>query len=228
MPCEPWPLIVQLDREKEVTGMFLSGHPLDHFKFEMKHYNVSSIADFNEFKEAITLHSNPNRPFRLIALVAEAQHKISKNGNKYGNFIIEDYSGKAAIILFTEDYLRFTPFLQQGQTVYITGYFKQRYNRDDFDFKVNGVSLVETMKRNMTRQLSIDIHPSMLSPDMIQFVEKNIKTHPGKSTLKINLAEPKQNLKISLVSMDSGFEMNDEMVEFLQSKPELEVQITTV
>jgi DNA polymerase-3 subunit alpha len=68
----------------------------------------------------------------------------------------------------------------------------------------------------------------MLSPDMIQFVEKNIKTHPGKSTLKINLAEPKQNLKISLVSMESGFEMNDEMVEFLQSKPELEVQITTV
>jgi DNA polymerase-3 subunit alpha len=227
-PCEPWPLIVQLDREKEVTGMFLSGHPLDHYKFEMKHYNVSSIADFNEFKEAITLHSNPNRPFRLIALVAEAQHKISKNGNKYGNFVIEDYSGKATIILFTEDYLRFTPFLQLGQTVYITGYFKQRYNRDDFDFKVNSVSLVETMKRNMTRQLSIDIHPSMLSPDMIQFVEKNIKTHPGKSTLKITLAEPKQNLKISLVSMESGFEMNDEMVEFLQSKPELEVQITTV
>jgi DNA polymerase-3 subunit alpha len=226
--CEPWPLIVQLDKEKEVTGMFLSGHPLDHFKFEMKHYGVTALADFNEFKEAITLHPNPNRPFRLIALVAEAQHKISKNGNKYGNFIIEDYSGKAAILLFTEDYLRFSPFLQQGQTVYITGYFKQRFNRDDFDFKVTGVSLVETMKRNMTKQLSIDIHPSIVSEDIIRFVEKNIKQHPGKSTLKINLSEPKQNWKISLVTMDRGFEMNDEMVEFLQSKPELEVQITTI
>jgi DNA polymerase-3 subunit alpha len=172
-PCEPWPLIVQLDREKEVTGMFLSGHPLDHFKFEMKHYNVSSIADFNEFKEAITLHSNPNRPFRLIALVAEAQHKISKNGNKYGNFIIEDYSGKATIILFTEDYLRFTPFLQQGtNSLYNRVISNNDTIRDDFDFKVNGVSLVETMKRNMTRQLSIDIHPSMLSPDMIQVCGK--------------------------------------------------------
>jgi len=45
--------------------------------------------------------------------------------------------------------------------------------------------------------------------------------------LRVNLAEPKQNWKISLVTMDKGFEMNDEMVEFLQSKPELEVQITT-
>jgi DNA polymerase-3 subunit alpha len=34
--CEHWPLIVQLEREKDVTGMFLSGHPLDHYKFEMR------------------------------------------------------------------------------------------------------------------------------------------------------------------------------------------------
>jgi len=201
---------------------------LDHFRFEMKHYGIISLADFNEFKEVITLHPNPNRTFRLIGLVAEAQHKISKNGNKYGNFIIEDYSGKTSILLFTEDYLRFTPFLQQGQTVYMTGYFKQRFNRDEFDFKVTSVSLVETMKRNMTKQLCIDIHPSIVTQEVIQFVEKNLKNHPGKSSLRFNLIEPKQNWKISLLTMDSGFEMNDEMVEFLQSKPELEVQITTV
>ncbi len=27
--------------------------------------------------------------------------------------------------------------------------------------------------------------------------------------------------------MDSGFEMNDEMIDFLENKPELEVQVTT-
>ena len=30
--CDPWPLTVQLDHEKEVTGMFLSGHPLDNYQ----------------------------------------------------------------------------------------------------------------------------------------------------------------------------------------------------
>ena len=80
--------------------MFLSGHPLDHYKFEMKHYGVTPIADFNEFKEAIKLQPNPNRMFRLIGLVADAQHKIARSGNKYGNFIIEDYSGKTEFVLF--------------------------------------------------------------------------------------------------------------------------------
>ena len=34
--CEPWILTELLDHEKEITGMFMSGHPLDHFKFEIK------------------------------------------------------------------------------------------------------------------------------------------------------------------------------------------------
>ena len=56
------------------------------------------------------MQANPNRMFRIMGLVAEAQHKIAKSGNKYGNFVIEDYSGKAEIILFSEDYLRLSTF----------------------------------------------------------------------------------------------------------------------
>jgi DNA polymerase-3 subunit alpha len=226
--CPPWPLTIQLGYEKEVTGMFLSGHPLDHYKFEMRHYGITPLADFNEFKEAIRMHPNPGRPFRLIGLVADAQHKIARSGNKYGNFVIEDYSGKSEIVLFSEDYLRLTPFLQQGSTVFITGFFKPRYNKEEFEFKVLSVSLAETMKRNLTKQVTIETHPQDLKPEMIQFMEKNMKNHPGKSTLKFTLAEPKNKMKISLVTMSGGFEMNDELIHFLEKSPELDVQVLTV
>jgi DNA polymerase-3 subunit alpha len=226
--CAPWPLTVQLDHEKEVTGMFLSGHPLDHYKFEMKHYGVTNIADFNEFREAIRMQPNPGRMFRLIGLVADAQHKISRQGNKYGNFIIEDYSGKMELILFSEDYLKFTPFLQNTHTVFLTGFFKPRYNREEFEFKVLNVSLVETIKRNLTKQVTIEVNPQDINEDMICFMEKNIKNFPGKSSLKFTLTEPANKMKISLVTMENGFEMNDEMVNFLQTNPELEVQVLTV
>jgi DNA polymerase-3 subunit alpha len=226
--CERWPLITQLEHEKEVTGMFLSGHPLDHYKFEMKHYGVTPISEFNEFKDSIRLSPNPGRPFRIVGLVAEAQHKVAKSGNKYGSFFIEDYSGKAEFMLFSEDYLRLSPVLQQGSSVYITGYFKQRYNRDEFDFKVNSVSLAETMKRNMTRQVTIEAHPKDLNTEVLSFIEKNVKVHPGKTTLKFTLTEPREKMRISLVSMSGGFEMNEEMIHFLEERPELEVQVTCV
>ncbi|MGZ5189707.1 MAG: DNA polymerase III subunit alpha, partial [Flavisolibacter sp.] len=50
--CPPWSLTEQLDKEKEVTGIYLSGHPLDHYKFEIKHYGITSVQDFNEVKES--------------------------------------------------------------------------------------------------------------------------------------------------------------------------------
>lgn len=226
--CPPWPLIVQLDHEKDVTGMFLSGHPLDHYKFEMKHYGITPLFEFNEFREAVNLFPNSNRMFRLIGLVTSADHKISRKGNKYGSFSIEDYSGKTDLVLWGDDYVRFTPFLQTGGTLFITGFFKQRFNTPEYEFKVNSISTIETIKRNLTRQLSIDVHPKNISAEMINFIEGNIRSFPGRSSLKFNLLEPKNNLKISLVTLDNGFEMNDELVDFLDGNPNLEVQVMTV
>jgi DNA polymerase-3 subunit alpha len=226
--CAPWPLIVQLDREKEVTGIFLSGHPLDNYKFEMKHYGVTPLADFNDFKDSIKLQPNPGRQFRIVGLVSDAQHRVAKSGNKYGNFVIEDYSGKTEFPLFSEDYMRLNPMLQQGNTVLINGYFKPRYNKDEFELKVLSVSLAETMKKNMTKQLTIEAHPQDISQEMVAFIEKNLKSHKGSSTLKFVLTEPKNKMKISLVTAGNGFEMNDEMIQFLQEKPELDVQVQTV
>ena len=107
----PWPLIVQLDHEKEVTGIYLSGHPLDNYKFEIQHYGITAIRDFLHFRETIREQANPGRPFRIVGLVADAQHRIAKSGNKYGNFIVEDYTGKMEFPLFSDDYLKISPLL---------------------------------------------------------------------------------------------------------------------
>ena len=226
--CLPWPLIVQLNHEKEITGMFLSGHPLDHHKFEMKHYAITTIADFNEFKEVISKQPNPGRQFRLLGLVTDAQHKISRQGNKYGNFVIEDYSGKTDIVLWSDDYAKFSPFLLQGSTVFLTGFFRQRYNRPEFEFKCTSVSMAETLKRNLTKQVHIEMHPKDITRDVVDFIDKNVRNHPGKATLKFTMNEPKSNCRISLLTLDNGFEMNDELTEFLENKPEFDVQVTTV
>ncbi|MGC4036294.1 MAG: DNA polymerase III subunit alpha [Chitinophagaceae bacterium] len=225
--CPRWPLIVQLDHEKEVTGIFLSGHPLDHHKFEMKHYGITRIADYNEFKADVKAQPNSGRTFRLMGLVSDAQHRIAKNGNKYGNFVIEDYTGKTEITLFREDYLKMSPLLQPGSSVFITGYFKQSYNQDEYRFNINSIVLAETIKRSLTRQLNIETAAESINAHMIDFLEKNFRKYPGGTQLKIILAEQSNNMKISLVAAGKGVEMNEELVEFLENTPELDVQVVT-
>ncbi len=226
--CSAWELTKQLDHEKDVTGMYLSGHPLDHYRFEMKHYGITSITDFNEFKENVKTHNNANRLFRLIGLVTTVQIRTSKtNGNNFGIYTVEDYSGKMEFALFSEEYQRISPFLQQGTSVYITGFMKQRYKQGEYEFKVQQVCLAETLKKTMTKQLNIEVHPQDISEDMIRFVEKNLKEFPGQSALKFIVAEPKNNIRLSLMTGTNSIQMNEELINFLQDKPQLEVQVIT-
>jgi DNA polymerase-3 subunit alpha len=87
--------------------------------------------------------------------------------------------------------------------------------------------LLESIKPMLTKQLVLDLEARHLNENMIRFVEKNLKQHPGKSSLKFNILESKSNHRISLYSMENGFEMNDEMAAFLQNSPEFDVQIVT-
>ena len=223
--CEPWPLIKLLDFEKEVTGMYMSGHPLDNFKFQIKYYGLSTIAEFNEFKEAVNLHPNPARPFRIAGLVTEAQHRISKNGNKYGVFFIEDYTSKMELTLWSEDYVRLSNYLETGMVIYLTGAFRQRYAKSEFEFKVNGITLLESLMRSTTKKLQIEMNAKEVTTGFIDFIQKNVQQFPGSSTLKFCINEPAATLKFCMYTLQRGFEMNDEMANYLQEKPELDVQV---
>jgi DNA polymerase-3 subunit alpha len=223
--CEGWTLTELLEHEKEVTGMFISGHPLDHFRFEIHHYGITTLGEFNEIKEAVTLQANPNKVYRLAGLLTDAQHRISKNGKEFGSFVLEDYSGKSDFILFGEDYMKFRNYLDRGKNLFLCGSFRKRFNREEFEFRIDKIMLLETIKQVLTKQVIIDVEARFINEELVNFVERNVKTHPGRSGLKFNVTESKNNWKLGMYMMESGFEMNDEMAAFLTSQPELEVQV---
>ncbi|MBB1284157.1 DNA polymerase III subunit alpha [Flavisolibacter sp. BT320] len=224
--CPPWSLTEQLDREKEVAGIYLSGHPLDHYKFEMRHYGITPIADFNEVKDSPTL-SAQGKSFKLLCLVSTANHRISRQGNKFGSYVLEDYSGKTELVLFGDDYVRFQAFLLQGSAVLICGGFKQRMYKPEYEFKVTSITLAENIKRQLTKQLQLEVDVRNVEKDMIEFFETNLRSFPGNSSVRITVVEPKNNWKAALQTNGHGFEMNHEMITFLEQKPEIDVRVTT-
>jgi len=225
--CEPWTLTELLDHEKDVTGMFMSGHPLDHFKFEITHYGITQLGEFNEIKDAVTLQSNPGKSYRLAGLVVDAQHRVSKTGKQFGSLIIEDYTGKSEFMLWSEDYARYANYLEKGKNLFLMGAFRQRFNKSEFEFRIEKMMLLESIKPILTRQVIMEVEARFINEELVQFIEKNVKKYPGKSALKFNILESKSQARISLFTMGNGFEMNDEMSAFLEKTPELDVSVVT-
>ena len=225
--CEPWPLAEQLDFEKDVTGMYMSGHPLDNFKFEMRHYNISRLADYNEFKSAVNTHSNPGRQFRLAGLVVDAQQRLTKTGKNFAILSIEDYSGKSEFMLWSEDYVKYINYLEKGLIVLIEGGFKTRYNSEQYEFKLSKIHLLETVKPALTKQVIVEVQPQFISTQFVHFIENNVKKHPGKTGLKFNIVDIRNNYKVGMYSLETGFTMNDDMAVFLNENKDIEVSVIT-
>lgn len=227
---EPWTLTEKLEYEKEVTGMFMSGHPLDHFKFELKYYNIVPLNDFNEIKESSTLaQANLSKTLRIAGLVIDAQHRVTKTGRNFGILTIEDFNGKTELALWSDDYMKFTNYLDKGKNLLITGFFKTGWKKegepDKYEFKITSINLLETAKQTLTRSIEISMHVASVNEEMVTFFDKNIKSNPGKSSLRFNIVEPTENLVVSLFNNDRGFSMNEDMAEYLLNNPDVEVSV---
>ncbi len=90
------------------------------------------------------------------------------------------------------------------------------------------MSLLETVKQTLTRSIEISMHPAAVTAELVDFVDSNIKKNPGKTSLRFNMFEPKENLKVSLYSLDKSFLMNEDMAGFLMNNPDFEVNVGVV
>jgi DNA polymerase-3 subunit alpha len=223
--CPVWSLTEILDKEKEVTGMFLSGHPLDHYRFELKYYGIMPIGDYNEFKAGIDQQPNPGQTFKLAGLVTSSQHKISRAGKKYGSLTIEDFTGRVEVTLFGDPYVRFSNYFVVGTCIQLKGSFEKWESRNEWNFRVSEICLLETIKRVLTRQLQMTIQPGTITQNQLDFFTQNMKKYPGKARLKVIFLDQIEKLRVQMKTTEKGFEMNDELTEFLEKTPEIEVQV---
>jgi len=140
-PCEPWTDLDTLEKEKEVAGLYLSGHPLDSLKMHYKYYvqknlhfirkmiatlsgekeeqikNPEEEIEENEEKKAAELEERKrfemllNRDIYIGGMVSNVEHREFNKGTKKGRIVLEDYTDTIELDLWNEDYLKYQHFL---------------------------------------------------------------------------------------------------------------------
>jgi DNA polymerase-3 subunit alpha len=103
--AEPWSLIEKLTKEKEVTGIYISGHPLDDYRIEVENFTTCGLDRIENFK---------GQKVNIAGIITQAQHRVNKKGNGWGLFTVQDYNTALEFPLFTEDYQKFKHLLHQG------------------------------------------------------------------------------------------------------------------
>ncbi len=114
--CEPWTSIERCRYEKEVIGMYISGHPLDDFKYEMKTFATTKIASLSAPERLI------GQPINFGGIVTSVKQGVSQSkGDPYGIMVIEDYSGSYELRMFGDTYSKFKGYFTADTFVYCQG-----------------------------------------------------------------------------------------------------------
>jgi len=204
--AEDWNLIFKLQKERDVIGIYLSGHPLDDFRYEWENF-ATPLSNVDNFK---------GRKVNVAGFVLKAEHRISQKGTGWGRFTLQDYTGSLEITMFSESYAKFKSFFEEGTTVYVEGEYKQRYNSDEMEFRVQNVRLLETIGEEKTQSVTLKIPVEKISAEFIEQIEKLCTVHKGKHTLRMELIDYQNKEKLPFTSMAKKVTVGNEFIAAME------------
>ncbi|MGB5780402.1 MAG: DNA polymerase III subunit alpha [Eudoraea sp.] len=217
-PCEEWGTMEKLRREKEVVGIYISGHPLDDFRTEINAFCNANVSFFNNLEEYV------NRELSFAGVITDVQHRVSKNGKGWALFTMEDYTDTFEFRIFGEEYLKFRHFFMINSFVFVKVFVREGWTNRETGKKgdarlqfVNFMLLQETME-NFAKKLTIKLNIDQLKEENIHELKDTLISYKGKHPLNFVVYEMNEEFKVNLSSRKQKVEITSELLHTLEEK----------
>lgn len=182
-PCEEWHQLLKLEREKEITGFYLSGHPLDQYSLEFSAFINARLDDIENL---------PDKGLKLGGFITEVNVLQSKRGTNYARFTLQDYSGSYEFTLFNEQYETFKHLLVKGNVIYMEGMYGKQFNGDRQFFRVKDMKLLDTIGKLFTKSITLRIPLENVDTQMVEELQKLVTVNKGEHRLRIIIADEEE------------------------------------
>ena len=139
--------------EKETTGLYLTGHPMDDYRELVKQYRAAPmgaiVADFDQ-EEGPQTYRDGQRVI-LAGVVASAKTKTTKNNTLMAYVTLEDDTGDMELLVFSRTLAECGPFLKEGMALLVEGKLSVRDEK--------APQLMCDRARPLTDQAGVEITP---------------------------------------------------------------------
>ena len=215
---EPFSEIEKLHFEKEVVGVYISGHPLDNFKFEIDTFCNMGVSSLVE------LDGNEGKECKLGGIVASVEHRMTKTGRPFGKLFLEDYSGKGEIILWSDDYLKFKSFLMPGLFLFIEGnILRKSWGEQNLEFKIRNMELLNEIGTKRVAGLALRFSAQTVTADFIETLDKLCKKNTGNASLRFYLKDDLESIQTELLARSGRIKPTNPFIKDLKKLAEVGV-----
>ncbi len=217
-PCEPWGTLEKLRREKEVVGIYLSGHPLDDFKSELSFFCNGTVGMFDDLETLV------NKEISLGGIITDVQHRTSRNGKGWAVFTVEDYSDSSEFKIFGEEYLKFRHFLMSNAFIYFKIFVREGWiNRDtgakgEPRLQYAQIQMLQDVMETYAKKLTIQLNIEDLKEGKILELKTLLQTYRGDSMVNFVIFDMQEQLKLHMPSRKHKVQISSELLNELKQE----------
>jgi len=216
--CDKWDNLIQLKKEKDVVGIYLSAHPLDNFKQEIKYFVSISFSNMNDLTPLI------NKEFWVAGIINDVENLETKNGRSWAKFIVEDFTDQYEFRIFGEDYLKFRHFLVVNQFIRIKilvkegWYSKENGRKGDPRIQFMSFELLEDTIVKNTKKLTFQININQIKDGLVEKIESNLNGFKGNKHLFFDIYDNDEKMKITLNSKKNKVDITRKLLKELDKQ----------
>ncbi|EQA35327.1 DNA polymerase III, alpha subunit [Leptospira inadai serovar Lyme str. 10] len=211
--ADEWESEERLRREKSVTGLFLSGHPLDRYEAHLLSLHSIPIEKLDDIKAGAKVE--------IAGIVTSLKVKFTKKKEEFVNFKLEDRTGEIECVAFPKVYQKFKELIKEDEAVFIKGDL-DRIEAGESELrgqiKVNNFEILNqtTIEDKMEKALHIrleDRHRKM--PDIIGKLHTLLAAYQGNSHVYFHLISGAEEKKVIRAHNHYSVQPNDELMSRL-------------
>ncbi|MFN3839397.1 MAG: DNA polymerase III subunit alpha [Cyclobacteriaceae bacterium] len=213
---EPFSELEKLNLEKEVIGIYISGHPLDHFRFEISAFSNAMCSQLTDFEKI------ENQEKKVCGIVTAVEHRISKNGRPFGKFTLEDYSGSCTFTLFGDQYQKYKGFMSQGWFLFVEGSVQRNtWGQMSLEFQIRNIEGLHDLAEKRVEGIALRLPLHAINHDVIHLLETIGKQNPGKSSFHIYVLDELESIQTELLSRTYRINASNAVIQELKKVGEI-------
>ena len=193
--------------EKEVLGVYISGHPLEEYEAIWRKNITATTAEFLLDEELNTVAVADQKSVTIGGMIAEKKIKYTKNDKVMAFLTLEDLVGSVEVIVFPKDYEKNASYLNEDSKVFIKG---RTSVEEDKDGKLICESIIPF--ENIPKKLWIKFQNIAGYEEKEKELFEILSTSDGRDNVVIYIEETKQ---IKKLGMNRNVNANNELVERL-------------
>ncbi len=203
----PWPPREVLAREKKSLGLFLTGHPIEHYESELARFIPQRIADVRPGKDAQTVGG----------VITAFRVRRNKRGEKWAALRLEDRSGRLEVTLFAKEYAQFESCIAEDRLVVVTG----EVVPDEYTEKSMRAARMLTLseaRQAYARRLRLHLDGTHAGVPAVERLRGVLRRHStGSTPLVLDYRNPVARAELAL---DADWSMlpTDELIEDLREQ----------